>query len=95
MRFNSVTGRAALSARGGHVFARKYRNGVPCLRRAAYFGRLIQWRKRLPIWLERVNEQCIRSTGLSSVVVAREYELGRLDQLVEELNERDRKRYRR
>jgi hypothetical protein len=37
----------------------------------------------------------IRSTGLSLVVLAREYELGRLEQLLEELSQLDRQRFRR
>ena len=45
--------------------------------------------------LKRPTTQAFGVPGLPLVVLAREYEFGRLEQLLEELNERDRKQYRR
>jgi hypothetical protein len=83
MRFDSITGRAALSARGGHATARIWRaQGWSHQKRIANISRISRSRQALLKRVARLSDDSSRITGLPLSVLATEYEAGGLDELL-------------
>lgn len=80
---NPSQGRAALSARGGHVSAHYHAStDWAHQRRIAHLGVSARARQALEGRLSDTDALCRRATGLPLSIVAVEYEAGRLDELL-------------
>src|SRR5215469_5351530 len=91
MRFNSVTGRAALSARGGHASARYHAStGWRHQKRIAALAVIARARQALVGRVSHTDSDCRRATGLGILEVARLYEAGVLEDYHAELTRRER-----
>jgi hypothetical protein len=83
MPFNSITGRAALSARGGHATARIWRaQGWSHQKRIANISRISRSRQALLKRVASLRVDSLQITDLPLSVLAMAYEAGRLDELL-------------
>ncbi len=89
MRFNSITGRAALAARGGYALHRKYGRNPPWLARARALAAIARTRQRIKREVQCLDALCRRVTGLPLSAVAQLWEAGRLESFLAELTRRE------
>ena len=89
MGFNSVTGRAALAARGGYATARFWRSlNWSHQKNIARLGHIAQSTKSLPKRVAKLNVACKSATGFELSLIARLHERGQLEAWLESRKDR-------